>query len=338
MTDSSKQNRNEHPNTAEAMLTLEAEAHTLTDSLPELLVESRRVAQTVIHGIHGRRKSGPGETFWQFRQFADGDARNQIDWRRSGASDHLFIREREWEAAHAVWFWPDVSPSMIFHSALSPVLKRDRGLVLMFALGELLARGGERIGILGGMTPRIGRNMIERMALAISGWDTNDEASSLPSADGPAKHSELILIGDFLDEIDVVGPRLEQLADLGANGHLVQIVDPAEETLPYAGRVEFVPFDSEPSITADRVETLRDTYTAKFRAHRDAVRDLVQGFGWTFLVHHTDRPAEEALIALFARLSGAEGDYRQSMVQSEPPDPGDEFTSTTQSPRMRVVQ
>ena len=29
----------------------------------------------------------------------------------------LFVREREWEAAHTIWVWPDCSPSMLFTSS-----------------------------------------------------------------------------------------------------------------------------------------------------------------------------------------------------------------------------
>lgn len=324
----------QHPTTAEAVLPLELAAHALTDALPELLVDANRLVQTVIHGIHGRKKAGPGETFWQFRQFGDGDTRNQIDWRRSGASDHLFIREREWEAAHSVWFWPDLSPSMLFRSTLSPVLKRDRALVLMFALGELMARGGERIGILGAMPPRIGRNMIERMALAIADWDKNGDADSLPPSEGPGRHNELILIGDFLDPTDTLGPRLEALGSRGVNGHIIQIVDPAEETLPYAGRVEFAPLEGGPRVTADRVEGLRSAYAEKFAAHRAAVRDVAHRYGWSFLVHHTDRPAEEALLALFARLSGGAGDYRFAAQANDDA----RLSANAQPPRMEVVK
>jgi hypothetical protein len=31
---------------------------------------------------------------------------------------------------------------------------------------------------------------------------------------------------------------------------------------------------------------------------------------WSFLVHHTDRPAEEVVLALHNRLEGVERDYR----------------------------
>jgi uncharacterized protein (DUF58 family) len=124
----------------------EAEAHGLAARMPALLVESQRVAHTVAHGTHGRRRPGPGETFWQFRHYDHSDPASGIDWRRSASSDNLFVREREWEAAHTVWLWVDLSPSMRFRSSLSKTSKESRAVVLSLALAELLARGGERVG------------------------------------------------------------------------------------------------------------------------------------------------------------------------------------------------
>ena len=154
----------------------EAEAHALAARIPALLIESQRVAHTVAHGTHGRRRAGPGETFWQFRHYDLNDARSRIDWRRSASSDHLFVREREWEAAHTVWLWVDLSPSMRFRSSLAKVSKESRALVLGLALAELLARGGERVGLMGG-PPFTGRSAARRVAEMLLG-DTSEE--SLP--------------------------------------------------------------------------------------------------------------------------------------------------------------
>ena len=142
----------------------EAEAHGLAARMPALLIESQRVAHTVAHGTHGRRRAGPGETFWQFRHYDLNDARSGIDWRRSASSDHLFVREREWEAAHTVWLWVDLSASMDFRSRLASVTKRDRALVLALALAELLGSAGERVGLLGESEPILARNVAERIA------------------------------------------------------------------------------------------------------------------------------------------------------------------------------
>src|SRR5262249_30048253 len=67
--------------------------------LPPLLVAAERVAVTVAQGVHGRRRVGQGETFWQFRHYESGDAAARIDWRESAKSQRLYVRETEWEAA-----------------------------------------------------------------------------------------------------------------------------------------------------------------------------------------------------------------------------------------------
>jgi hypothetical protein len=41
-----------------SVFSLEGEAQTLADRLPDLLLEALRVANTVVHGIHGRRRAG----------------------------------------------------------------------------------------------------------------------------------------------------------------------------------------------------------------------------------------------------------------------------------------
>ena len=288
-------------------------AHGLAERLPELLVAARRVSQTVAHGIHGRRRAGPGETFWQFRHFENSDSAHEIDWRRSANSDHLFIREREWEAAHTIWLWPDLSASMNFQSHLSKTTKLERALVLVFALAELLARGGERIGLLGMERARLGRAASERLAEEVVARAASpDRATSLPPDARLSRHSECILISDFLESIEDLEGRLSALGAQGVRGHLVQVLDPAEETLAYDGRTEFVDLENGERFLAERVEGLRAAYRARLAEHRARLADLATRQEWTFVVHHTDRPAEEILLALYAMLSGRDDDYRMA--------------------------
>src|SRR5271170_356213 len=112
------------------------EGRTLAAAMPRLILEARRVAATIIHGLHGRRRAGPGENFWQYRRFISGEPAARIDWRRSARDDNLYVREQEWEAAHTVWIWPDRSPSMIFRSQLATETKLDRALIMALALAE----------------------------------------------------------------------------------------------------------------------------------------------------------------------------------------------------------
>jgi uncharacterized protein (DUF58 family) len=290
---------------------LEGEAHALADRLPDLLLESLRVANTVAHGIHGRRRAGTGETFWQFRQFQGSDPATVIDWRRSASSDTLYVREREWEASHTFWLWPDVSPSMAFRSHLGPIEKRDRALVLTLAVAEMLVRAGERVALLGLTPPLASRKATSRIAEALAANEGADTLkASLPPKARLSRFSSAILVSDFLDPAEAVAKRLNEMAEGGVQGHLIQVLDPAEETLAYEGRVEFRSPEGGERWIADRVETVRSAYHKKLTAHRAQIEESARRLGWSFLVHHTDRPAAEPLLTLIMRLQGMAGDYR----------------------------
>src|ERR1700684_1357303 len=125
------------------------QATTLSARLPSLVVAARQVAHSLMHGVHGRRQAGPGETFWQFVPFVSAEPAARVDWRRSARENHAFVREREWEASHTVWIWFDRSPSMQFVSSLSWASKVDRAVLLALAFADLCVRGGERAGLLG---------------------------------------------------------------------------------------------------------------------------------------------------------------------------------------------
>lgn len=279
-------------------------AHALAAAMPRLILESRRVAATVIHGLHGRRRAGSGENFWQYRRFVSGEPSHRVDWRRSARDDHLYVREREWEAAHTVWIWPDRSPSMSFASPLAHETKLERTLVLAFALAEVLVEGGERIGIPGLMRPTASRSVIERMAQAVI-HDASDRAS-LPPAFSPSPLAEVVLLSDLWSPTSEVLATIGRLSASGANGHVVQVVDPAEETFPYSGRIEFIEPEGAGSITAGRAESWRADYDQRVAAHRSAIRAETDRLRWSFAVHRTDRPASELLLMLHARMGAGE--------------------------------
>jgi uncharacterized protein (DUF58 family) len=290
---------------------LEHDAHAVADKLPDLLIEADRIAQTVAHGVHGRRRAGPGETFWQFRNYEAQDAAQLIDWRRSASSDHLYVREREWEAAHTMWLWPDLSRSMAFKSHLANVTKSDRALVLMLASAELLVRSGERVGLLAVTPPITSRRATTRLAEAVvSHVATPTLRAGHPPPARIGRFSGVVLFSDFLDPIEGLRESIERLAASGASGHLIQILDPAEETLPYEGRTEFLATEGNESWIADRAESLRARYQARLKAHREELQALAVRLGWSFMVHHTDRPPTEPLLSLIMRLEGRDSSYR----------------------------
>jgi uncharacterized protein (DUF58 family) len=277
------------------------DARSVADALPDLLVEASHVASSIIAGWHGRRRAGPGESFWQFRPFNMGEPAKRIDWRRSARDDHLYVREREWEAAHTVWLWADLSSSMEFQSRLSQVTKRDRSLVLMLALADMLAETGERIGLTGVTRPFSDRRAAERLADALTHLS---KPVALPDPTGVKRFADVVLVSDFLDPLQDIAAWIAQVAGTGARGHIVQVLDPIEETFPFDGRVEFNDPEAGIRLTAGRAETWREEYHKRLEAHRAEIRDMARRAGWTYVLHHTDHSAAEPLLVLHSALSG----------------------------------
>ena len=219
------------------------EAATLSARLPSLVIAARRVAQTVRHGVHGRRRAGSGETFWQFRPFLSGEPSSRVDWRRSAREERAFVREREWEAAHTVWIWFDRSAvDAIRVKSCASVSKIDRAALLALAFADLCVRGGERAGLLGLTRPLATQGVVERFAEAIATDERlrGPSQAALPPALPAAPRSMVLLIGDFLSEPEEVARAIRAVSAEGAIGELVMIADPIEETYPFSGNTEFL--------------------------------------------------------------------------------------------------
>ena len=284
---------------------LRQRAEQLAAPLPPLLVAAERVAATVAQGVHGRRRVGSGETFWQFRRYQPGDPATAIDWRQSAKSQRLFVRENEWEAAQSVWLWRDASPSMGYRSRAAPVEKLERASVLALALAVLLVRAGEYVSLLGREgAPSRGRAALARMTAALEEAAERTPEPSLPHFDRLPRDAQVVLIGDFLSPMADIAALTKRISAAGIKGHLLQVLDPAEEDLPFAGRARIEGLEDEAAVTLGRVENLRAAYVARMAARRAALAALCSRLGWTFAGHRTDRPPARALMALYVGLSG----------------------------------
>jgi uncharacterized protein (DUF58 family) len=278
------------------------EAESLAGSLPPLLVRAERLASAVSLGVHGKRKAGIGQSFWQFHRYRQGDASTAIDWRQSARSDHLYVREREWEAAQSVWLWRDGAPTMRFASGRES--KIERASLLTLALAVLLVRGGERVALFGEReVPSASRAAYRRMGYALSERAPKDDA--VPPEIPLPHNAQFVWFGDFLAPVEKIEVALRRLTASQASGRLVHIIDPAEEDFPYLGRTRFESSQGEQSRILGRAESIRHAYRARFKAHGEALSALARRFGWNYLAHRTDRPPQSALVALYADLSGA---------------------------------
>lgn len=273
----------------------------LSQGYPALLAEAERVAAVVASGVHGRRRAGQGETFWQYRNYQSTDAANQIDWRRSARGDQVFVRDNEWEAANTVYLWPDTRPGMEWGSDKSVPTKADRGRVLTLAIANLLMKGGERCALIGTSDrARSGRIGYERLAETMMRGTPGVEALEADLA----AHARFIITSDFLDPVEDWQLRLSRLSGRPVTGVMVQIVDPAEESFPFKGRLDMRLPGGARKFLLGRAETAREEYQSRLAAHNAQIANIAARLGWTLIRHRTDEPATLALNALYQTLAG----------------------------------
>jgi uncharacterized protein (DUF58 family) len=268
------------------------DALALAGDLPGVLLDARRLAASA-PGFHGRRRSGQGEAFWQYRDHRAEDGARLVDWRRSARGDRYFVREREREAAQTAWFWIDPDAGFAWGSDPARTTKLRRAQTLALALATLLTRGGERVGALGA-SPRVGPRAVDRLA--------HDFLTPQRDAEAPPRTC-IIFLSDFYAPVETWRARLSAAADVGSTGALVMIADPAEEDFPFRGRTLFLEPGGRRETLLGRAESVREIYAERLETHRRAIRQLGAEFGFPALLHRTDHGAAPALAMLIALVS-----------------------------------
>jgi uncharacterized protein (DUF58 family) len=267
-----------------------------------LLAAADQLAASVQTGEHGRRRSGFGDEFWQYRQAVDGDAHRDIDWRRSARSDVQFIRQKEWQATQSVAFWVDVSQNMQFSSSPQLPPKAYTARLLALAVAVLLQRGGERISLVGDPTPATtSRSGLARIAQTLSTAQDSDEFGR-PDLTALIGNSQAIAISDFLTHPTAFTAQIEAASARGIRGAMVQVLDPYEVAFPFQGRNVFESPHGKTRHETLKAGALQRRYLARLNARQALLRDLARRVGWQFKVHQSDQAALPTLLWLYRSL------------------------------------
>jgi uncharacterized protein (DUF58 family) len=295
--------------TEPTILELRHEAEKAIRNLPPITAPAGRLVHSLIRGVHGRRRSGPGDSFWQYRPFYPGDMHTDIDWRRSAKSDNLFVRQKEWESAQNVFLWCDASPSMHFASHPSLHTKQEKAIMLGLAAAILLVEGGERIGYLGNASekPTHATVALERLMRTMNHHRRSDSEVMLPPAPN-SRYAHAILISDFLIDEKSLRASLQSYSDMGVTGQLVQVLDPAEVEFPFRGRVRLMGLEGEATQLLPQAQTSRRRYKIRLRAWQDTLAHLASEAGWSYTIHHTDQPMSQAVLGMTLGHFGSAGE------------------------------
>ncbi len=277
------------------------EAEGLAEGLPPLLAKARQLAATLSLGIHGRRRSGPGEDFWQYRPAVAGDRLGEIDWRKSARSDEHFLRQKEWQTSQSVTFWIDLSQSMQYLGRSADERKSDRARLLGLALCVLLSRAGERIGLLDDPAPpRTGDAQLTRMGLMLLEPGADDYG--IPTERELQQGGVAVFLSDFLGDWDRLERALEKVASQRVSGCLMQILDPTEVEFPFDGRRIFESMGGTLEFETLRAAALQKDYSRRLAERQSLLGKLAKRLGLHVSFHSTGESPLPALLWLYMAL------------------------------------
>jgi uncharacterized protein (DUF58 family) len=282
-----------------------SQAHGLAASVGAIRLEARALAGALLPGLHGLRREGRGERYWQHREIRDGESFRTVDWRRSARSDRLFVRELEQENPARLQIWCDTRPSMDWSGDPARQTKAQAGLVLGLGIGLAVMEAGEAVAGLGGPPVRREGDLVPAL---LSGG---------AHAPVPGRAGHVLLVSDGLEPPAHWHERVRALRATRSTVMVVLVADPAEITFPYTGRLQVAaPGRPDLSWRVGRAEAATAAWSKLYTSHIEAVRTAVTDAGGQVFSHRTDRPLTPLALQLASRLAGGVQSARQPVLPS----------------------
>jgi uncharacterized protein (DUF58 family) len=248
-------------------------------SLGPLRLRARLVAEGVYAGAHRSARRGAGVEFGGHRAYTPGDDLRWLDRRSLLLHDRLLIRQFETETDRALRLVVDATASMGYRGSGAPGAKLAWASLVAAALARLAVGSGDPVGLtyLGGgpgahgVSVAGGREVFERVLASLesasAGGDARTDIAVLDRGLGGVSRSArrgsiVVLFSDLLDLPDGAAERVATVASRGRILVVVQVLDPDEVELPFAGTVRLRALEGGVVVETD-TSTTRKSYKAR---------------------------------------------------------------------------
>ena len=273
-----------------------------------LRLSGRRVAGGDGFGQHRSRSRGAGLEFAQYRPYEPGDELRQVDWKLYARSDRFFVREAERDSPLTACIVIDATASM-GQAGATHGTRLEAACVLAACAIELALRQGDRFGlaVVGGaqglqLVPAgLGPRQRDRCLLALQGLQAQGawpEPSRLrPLWERLATGHLVLVLSDLFDE--ACAALMENLSAARREVLGIQLLTDEERDFPFQGGHRFLDPETGLERTSDGAAARTD-FLRRFGEAQAALRARLASAGVRSVAHVADRPADEALRALFA--------------------------------------
>lgn len=295
------------------------DAHLLA-SVVALEWRARRVMEGFLGGRHRSPFLGLATEFREYRPYQPGDDIRHVDWRLYARSDRLALRRYEHETNLRAYLLVDSSASMAYRGTRAATSKLELACTLALALGFLLLRQQDAVGLLAldppGPAPHApptlrylgpAAHAHQRGALLRTlqglpmGGDDRLGALLEHACRLARRRSLVVLLSDLLMPSEALRHTLSRLRFAGHEIACLQVLDPDELDFPFAGVMEFEDPETGRRVAVDATQA-RAQYQARFADAQSAWSALLRGLEIPQALVRTDAdPAAALAHALHAR-------------------------------------
>jgi uncharacterized protein (DUF58 family) len=250
--------------------------------LKSLELQVKVVVEGFLLGLHRSPFHGFSAEFSEYRPYVDGEDTRYLDWKLYARTDRNYIKKFREETNVRTYFLLDQSRSMAFES--TGYEKLDYARVLIGSLGYFLMRQRDAVGVCrfdneihDFLPPRIRtghlRNFLKVLHAAQPGTAT-ELSGALMKLGRLMKHrSVVVLVSDFLGDLDGLENELAMLRARGNDISLIQILDPAEISWGQEGNFMVRDMESGREIFVNGQEA-RQGYQSKLILHQGRLAQM----------------------------------------------------------------
>jgi uncharacterized protein (DUF58 family) len=273
-------------------------------------LRSMRLVESFMAGMHRSKLLGISTDFAQHRQYVPGDDTRHLDWKVYARTDRFYVRQYEAETNMAVFFLLDASNSMFFRSETAAMSKFEYAATVVCTLAYLLLQQKDTFGLVlfdeqvramlaarGSHTHFL--NMADALEKAGPGDRTSINNALVTVAPQMKRRSLIIVISDYIDQIDELAMGMGQISFGQHDMILVHVEDPIERDFPFAGQTIFLGTEREGRLLCEPRD-LRHAYLAARQRHLVQLRETCVQYGYDLAEMPTDRRLDEVLSRFLA--------------------------------------
>lgn len=221
--------------------------------LGDLELRARLVVEGFVSGMHRSPYHGYSVEFAQHKEYVPGDDLRHLDWRVFGRTDRFYIKQFEEETNLRTHLLLDCSSSMRYpdhQPAKTRLTKFEYAATTAASLAYLLTRQQDAVGLMlfdnevRANVPPLSSTVHLKALMGHIGEARLDQPTETKAlfqqlASNMQRRSLVVVLSDFLADLDEVIPALERLRYANHEVIVMHVLDHDEREFPFQDNTQF---------------------------------------------------------------------------------------------------